>query len=52
MEVSYSQITEMIETGDTSDSMAKKKILEMNKRSLHKRMPIPKYTFERKNFLL
>ena len=51
MGVKYSQIAEMIETGNT-DSLAKEKILKMYKASKHKREKIPTYTFERDNFLL
>ena len=48
--VTYKQISEMIELGDTENS-AKAKILEKFKMSRHKRQPIPCYTFERKNYL-
>lgn len=50
MGVTYRQIEEMIETGDT-EPKAKAKILELYNSSKHKRAPIPKYTFDRKNCL-
>ena len=49
--VTYKQIEEMIETGNT-EKEAKEKILDNFKKTLHKRKPVPKYTFERKNYLL
>jgi len=48
--VKYSQISEMIETGKT-DGRAKEIILKKVEASKHKRMPIPVYIFERKNYL-
>lgn len=41
----------MINTGDT-DINAKAKIIKKFNDSKHKRMEIPKYTFERNNYLL
>ncbi len=49
--VTYKQISEMIELGDT-ESRAKAKIIEKFRNSEHKRKPIPCYTFERKNYLI
>ncbi|MDE5830218.1 MAG: NAD(+) synthase, partial [Clostridia bacterium] len=46
MGVTYKQIEEMIETGDTEEK-AKQKILEKYRASMHKRKPIPKYAFDR-----
>ena len=51
MGVTYKQIEELIETGNT-DACAKDKILAMFKRSSHKRREIPVYSFERRNYLL
>ena len=51
MGVTYKQIEEMIETGKTEEN-ARQKILKMYKASNHKRKPVPKYTFERNNYLL
>lgn len=51
MGVTYKQIEEMIETGTTEEN-AKAKILEKFKASKHKRKDIPKYMFERKNYLM
>ena len=50
MGIRYSQISEMIETGET-DENAKKEIIKRFQNSRHKREPIPVYVFERKNFL-
>ncbi len=50
MGVSYKQISEMIETGDTCEK-AKQEIIHKYKASKHKRTTVPIYTFERKNFL-
>lgn len=51
MGIKYSQIAELIETGDTEKN-AKKEILKKFNASKHKREKIPTYTFERKNYLL
>lgn len=51
MGVTYRQIAEMIETGETDDELAKQEILKRFQSSKHKREPVPVYTFERKNFL-
>ncbi len=51
MGIKYSQIAQMIETGDT-DEEVKQKILERFQSSQHKRDPIPTYKVERKNFLI
>ena len=50
MGVTYGQITEMIETGDTDDEKAKQEILRKFQSSKHKREPIPVYPLERKRF--
>lgn len=50
MGVTYQQITEMIETGNT-EKEAKQKILKKFEASKHKREAIPVYTFKRKNYL-
>ena len=51
MGIKYSQIEEMIETGNT-DEVAKEEILKRFNASKHKRSLVPIYKFERKNFLL
>ncbi len=51
MGIKYSQIAQMIETGDTEE-VAKQEILKRYQNSKHKRTTVPIYTFERKNFLL
>ena len=51
MGITYRQIEEMIETGDTDDELAKEEILKRFQSSKHKRESVPVYTFERKNFL-
>lgn len=50
MGIKYSQIAEMIETGNTEEN-AKKEILKRYNASKHKRELVPVYTFERKNYL-
>lgn len=50
MGITYHQIAEMIETGNT-DEFAKQEILKRFENSKHKRETVPVYTFERKNFL-
>lgn len=49
MGVTYKEIEEMIETGETSSEASKAKILEMHEKSAHKRDFPPIYTFERKS---
>ena len=49
--VTYKQIAEMIETGET-EGEAKSIIIEKFRTSSHKRRNVPKYTFKRKNYLL
>lgn len=51
MGVTYGQIAEMIETGNT-DETAKQKILQKYQSSKHKREKAPIFTFDRKNYLL
>lgn len=51
MGVKYSEIEEMIDTGETNQE-AKEKILKMFENSKHKRNKIPVYNFERKNYFL
>lgn len=51
MGITYPQIEEMIETGNT-DEEAKQIILKKFEASKHKRAELPTYKFERKNFLL
>jgi len=51
MGIRYSQIAEMIETGDISDKKAKEEIIRRYNSSKHKREKTPIYTFKRKNFL-
>lgn len=51
MGIQYSQIAEMIETGNTEE-IAKNEILKRFNMSRHKRQLVPIYTFERKNFLM
>ena len=48
MGVSYAQITEYINTGKTEER-ALKKIKELNRKSEHKRRPIPVYLYKRNN---
>lgn len=50
MGIKYSQIAEMIETGNTGEE-AKQEIIRRYQNSKHKRSVVPMYTFERKNFL-
>lgn len=50
MGIKYSQISEMIETGETEEK-AKQEIIRKYKNSKHKRELVPIYTFERKNYL-
>ena len=50
MGIKYSQIAEMIETGNTAEQ-AKEEILKRFNSSKHKRERVPVYRFERKNFL-
>lgn len=50
MRVRYSEIEEMIETGNTSEA-SKEKILKMFNASKHKREKAPTYTFNRTNHL-
>lgn len=50
MGIKYSQIAEMIETGNTEER-AKQEIVKRYENSKHKRSLVPIYTFERKNFL-
>lgn len=52
MGVRYSQIAEMIETGDIADKIAKENILKRFNSSKHKRDGVPTYKFDRKNCLL
>lgn len=51
MGIKYSEITEMIETGNTNEN-AKNEIIKRYKNSKHKRTTVPIYKFERKNYLL
>ena len=48
--VTYKQIAEMIETGETEET-AKQEIQKRYEASKHKRSLVPVYNFERKNFL-
>lgn len=51
MGIKYSQIADMIETGDT-EKEAKEEIIKRFNASKHKREAIPVYRFDRKNYLL
>lgn len=51
MGVTYKQIEEVIETGETEET-AKKIIIDRFEKSKHKRRVAPTYTFRRKNYLL
>ena len=51
MGIKYSQIAEMIETGNTQQEEIKHEIIRRYQNSRHKRRVVPIYTFERKNFL-
>ena len=51
MGIKYSQIEEMIETGNTEES-AKENILSRYNASRHKRTLVPTYKFDKKNYLL
>ncbi len=48
--VKYTQIAEMIETGVTEEKV-KRIIIEKYNNSRHKRIPIPTFSFNRKNYL-
>ena len=50
MGITYQQIAEMIETGMTEEN-AKKEIIHRYQNSKHKRITVPTYRFERKNYL-
>ncbi len=50
MGVTYKQIEEMIEKGDTEEA-AKVKIIKMYKKTMHKRRKVPVYKIDRKNYL-
>lgn len=50
MGIKYSQIAEMIETGNTEET-AKQEIIKRYKSSIHKRNLVPVYKFDRKNYL-
>lgn len=50
MGITYQQIAEMIETGETEET-AKQEIQKRYEASKHKRSLVPVYNFERKNFL-
>ena len=50
MGIKYSQISEMIETGNTEEK-ARHEILKRYRNSRHKRNTVPVYMFDRKNFL-
>lgn len=50
MGITYQEISQMIETGETNEQ-AKKEIIKRFQTSMHKREPIPVYKFERRNFL-
>lgn len=50
MGISYRQIAEMMETGNTKET-AKQEIIKRYQNTKHKRNVVPIYTFERKNFL-
>lgn len=52
MGVLYSEIAEMIEKGDIPNKKSKEIILKKFATSKHKRMQIPTYKFDRKNYLL
>ena len=51
MGIKYSQIADMIETGDT-EKEAKEEIIKRFNASKHKREAIPVYRFDRKNYLM
>ena len=50
MGIKYSQIAEMVETGNTEEK-AKKEIIKRYKDSKHKRELVPTFRFDRKNYL-
>ncbi len=50
MGITYQQIAEMIEIGDTEET-AKQKIVQKYQNSKHKRKMVPIYYFDRRNFL-
>ena len=52
MGVKYSEIAEMIETGETENSKSKDEIIKRFKSSKHKRALVPKFYFDRKNYLV
>ena len=51
MGITYKQISEVIETGNTDNENAKNEIIKRFKASNHKRNLVPIYQFERKNYL-
>ncbi len=51
MGIRYSQISELIETGET-ETIAKAEIIKRFKSSEHKRKTVPIYKFDRKNYLI
>ena len=51
MGIKYSQIAEMIETGNTADVKARNEIIRRYQISLHKRKTVPIFEFDRKNYL-
>ena len=50
MGITYQQIAEMIETGDTQEG-AKQEIVKRYQNSKHKRKNVPIYHVDRRNFL-
>ena len=52
MGIKYSEIAEMIETGNTLNVNSKNEIIKRYKNSSHKRNLVPKFYFDRKNYLL
>ncbi len=51
MGITYKQISEVIETGNTDNENAKNEIIKKFNASKHKRNLVPIYQFERKNYL-
>lgn len=51
MGITYCQIAEMIEQGDTEEQWVKQEIIKRYQNSKHKRTAVPTYTFDRQNFL-
>ena len=52
MGIKYSEVADMIEKGDTENNNSKNEIIRRFKSSIHKRALVPKFYFDRENYLL